>query len=254
MQVDTASVVIHRIFDPAQDGTIDVTNFDLAADGHRLTYITSNEDGGTSWLFRLRVIDDVDACVPPLTQAACLYSAGRQVLVDRGGGLSYRIESPRWSVDGSRIYLEDYFGDGSNPYISRISASQPGQVFEPDMVIDGSKLRLFELRSRSNGSELLAYGEQAGSGCRDVRVVDVSSAGCVTGSCPRVNSESPRVLVIRFATLESVSDTAMTILADGATEGRKSGCSGTGTIAKAVDSAAGVQISTLTTGSSPTSR
>jgi hypothetical protein len=245
MQVDTASIVIDRIFDPAQAGTIDVTNFDLAADGQKLAYVTSNEDGGSTSLWRLRVINSVDACVT----ASCSYDAGEK-LAERIGS-TYGMLSPRWNASGTMIYVEDYYGVWDSPYISRIPTSTP---HTPEIVIDGSKLRLFELRSRSNGSELLAYGEQAGSGCRDVRVVDVSSAGCGNASCPRVNSESPRVLVIRFATLESVSDTAMTILADGATEGRKSGCSGTGTITKAVDSAAGIQISTLTSGASPASR
>jgi hypothetical protein len=244
MQVNTASVVIRRIFNPAQDGDIDATNFDLAADGHKLTYITLNEDGGPSWLFRLRVIDDVDACVP-----ACAYNAGSQLLDDRVG-LSYRIESPRWSADGSMIYVEDYYGDGFNPYISRVSASQPYNS-TPEVVVDGSKLRLFELRQRGDG-DVLAYGEQAGSGCRDVRVVDTTS--CQNGSCLRVNNESPRVLVIRFASLQSVSETSITILADDATEGKRSGCSGTGKITHAIDSEAGVQISTVTTGGNPASR
>jgi hypothetical protein len=244
MQVDTASVVIDRIFDPSQTGTIDVTNFDLAADGQKLAYITSNEDNGSTSLWRLRVVNSVDACVT----GACSYDAGEK-LAERIGS-TYGMMSPRWNLAGTMIYVEDYYGVWDSPYISRIPISTPNT---PEIVIDGSKLRLFELRSR-NGGELLAYGEQAGSGCRDVRIVDVSSASCGNGGCPRVNHESPRVLVVRFATLESVSDTSMTILADGAQEGRKSGCSGTGTITKAVDSAAGVQISTLTTGSSPASR
>ena len=243
MQVNTASVVIKRIFSAEQAGYIDATHFDLAADGHKLTYITTDEDGGTTWLFRLRAIDDVDACVDPAP--ACAFGAGTQLLDDRIG-LDYRIQSPRWSADGSMIYLEDYYGDGFNPYISRVSASEHNST--PEVVVDGNMLRLFELRQRGVG-ELLAYGEQAGSGCRDVRVVS-----CQNDSCLRVNSESPRVLVVRFASLQSVSETSIAILADGATEGKRSGCSGTGKITRAIDSDAGVQISTVTTGGNPASR
>ena len=242
MQVNTASVVIKRIFNVAQGGFIDATAFDLAADGHKLTYITTDEDGGTSWLFRLRAIDDVDACADPVP--ACAFGAG--TLLDERVGLNYSIQSPRWSADGSMIYLEDYYGDGFNPYISRVSASEFNST--PEVVVDGSQLRLFELRQRGEG-EVLAYGEQAGSGCRDVRVVS-----CQDGSCLRVNNESPRVLVTRFASLQFVSETSITILADGATEGKRSGCSGTGKITRAIDSEAGVQISTVTTGGNPASR
>ena len=143
------------------------------------------------------------------------------------------------------IYWEDYYGDGFNPYISRVSASQPNSI--PEVVVDGSQLRLFELRQRGNG-DVLAYGEQAGSGCRDV------GRKLQDGSCLRVNNESPRVLVTRFASLQAVSETSITILADGATEGKRSGCSGTGEITRAIDSEAGVQISTVTTGGNPASR
>jgi len=248
MQVDTASVEVFRIFDPAQDGYVDATSFELAADGRKLTYITTNEDGGNTWLFRLRFVADLNDCLPD----GCSYSAG--ALLAESVGLSYALSSPRWSSDGSSIYFEDYHGVGDNPYISRVPASgQSGGLETPEIVLSGPKLRLFELRP-ANGMELLSYGSPIGSGCRDVRVVDVSSADCSNGACPQLNNDSPRVLVSRLATIQSVTDDAITILADGGKEGRKGGCTATDTITKAVDSAVGVQISTVANGKMPAGR
>jgi hypothetical protein len=248
MQVDTASVEVSRIFDPDQNGWVDVTSFELAADGRKLTYITTDEDGGNTWLFRLRFIEDLNDCLP----VGCSYDAGP--LLAESVGLSYALSSPRWSSDGSTIYFEDYRGVGDSPYISRVPASEPtGSLYAPEIVLAGPKLRLFELRP-ANGMELLSYGSPVGSGCRDVRVVDVSSADCSNGACPQVNSDSTRVLVSRLATIQSVADSAITILADGGKEGRKGGCTATDTIIKAVDSAVGVQISTLANGKMPAGR
>jgi hypothetical protein len=62
-------------------------------------------------------------------------------------------------------------------------------------------------------------------------------------------------MAIRFATLQSIDSSSMTILADGAQESRKGSCSGTDQIIRAVDSTTtGVQINTLTSGASPAAR
>jgi hypothetical protein len=253
MGIDPATVTVQRIFDPAQDGTIDVTDFELAADGHRLAYVTSNEDGGTTWLSRLRFIDDVDACVPSTPGAlACRYDVGLQLA--EHVGLSYVLSSPRWGTDGSWIYFEDRRGDFYRPYISRVSPQAPLPVgAEAEIVHSGNDLRLFELRSH-DGDEVMAYGEKFGSGCHDVRVV--RTASCTNGSCTdRVNSTSPRVMAVRFATLQSIDNASMTILADGAQESRKGSCSGTDQITRAVDSTTnGVEITSLTPGAGPASR
>ncbi len=253
MGVDPATITTQRIFDPAQPGAIDVNYFDLAADGHRLAYVTEDEDGGTTWLSRLRFIDDVDACVPSTPGAlACRYDVG--TLLAEHVGLSYVLSSPRWSSDGSWIYFEDRRGDFYRPYISRVSPQAPLPVgAEAEIVHNGNDLRLFELRLR-DGDEVMAYGEKFGSGCPDVRVV--RTASCTNGSCTdRVNSTSPRVMAIRFATLQSIDNASMTILADGAQESRKGSCSGTDQITRAVDSTTtGVQITSLTPGAGPAAR
>lgn len=255
MQVVPASVKIQRIFEPLQDGAIDVTSFDLAANGHRLAYVTNDEDGFGTWLTRLRVIDDVDACVPTLVKpSACLYGAGTKLAEHRG--LSYVFDSPHWSTDGQWIYLNDRRGDFWNPNISRVSSTVPLADFvEPDVVIsgNGNRLSLFELRSRVN-QEVLVYSETINGGCRKVRVVSTDS--CSEAICSnQINSSSPPVLMVRWASLQSIDAASMTILADGGKEDNKGNCSGTGQIVRAVDSSVnGVTITSLTTGAGPASR
>lgn len=244
MQVDPASILIQRIFEPLQDGAVDVTSFDLAADGHRLAYVTHDEDGGTTFLTRLRYINDVDACVPATPGAlACRYDVGP--LLAEHNGLSYVLDAPRWNTDGSWIYLEDRRGVFRSPYISRVSPQAPLPLgTEPEIVMGGNALRLFELRSRG-AYEVMVYGESGGTGCRDVRVVLTSSCG--GGSCAtQVNSTAPRVQVSLWATVQSINSTSTTILVDGGTVDRKGNCSSTGDIARAVDSpTTGVQITPL---------
>jgi hypothetical protein len=63
------------------------------------------------------------------------------------------------------------------------------------------------------------------------------------------------VLVIRWASLQSIDDASMTILADGGKEDAKGNCSGTGQIVRAVDSSlTGVTIANLTSGAGPASK
>jgi hypothetical protein len=256
MVVDPASVVVRRIFDPAQPGYIDATSFDLAIDGRRLAYITMDENGDQSsdtLLFRLRFIDDIDACASSAGSVGCAYSVG--ALLATRVGLDHRLSSPRWNVDGTWIYLEDYRGDGLRPYVSRVSPATPLQPGEnPQIVHVGGQLTLFELRP-SGSEEIMLIADNDGSGCRDVRVLKTST--CSGGICPdQVNTTSPPVFVNYGLTLESLDATQMTFLANGATEDRRGRCSSTGNIIRAVDSSlTGVQVTTLVTGAdSPTAR
>jgi hypothetical protein len=255
MQVDPASVTIQRIFDPLQQfGTIDVVSFDLAADGLRLAYVTSNEEGGNTWLSRLRAIPNVLDCLPTATTAACSYNAGKKLA--EHVGLSSVFDGPHWSTDGQWIYLNDRRGDFRNPNISRVSSTAEFVAGnEPDVVINGNdnQLSLFGLRLRGT-QEVLVYGDRIGSGCRNVRVV--TTASCSNGAClTQISSSSSRVLVSRWASLQSIDDASMIILADGGKEDTKGNCSGTGQIVRAVDSSVtGVTVSSLTSGAGPASR
>ena len=254
MQVDPASVTIQRVFDPLQQfGTIDVVSFDLATDGSALAYVTSNEEGGNTYLSRLRVIPNVLDCVPTATRSACSYNVGK--LLAEHVGLSYVFDSPHWSADGQWIYLNDRRGDFRNPNISRVSSTALTVVTDLDVVIssNGNQLSLFELRSGAT-QEVLVYGDRIGSGCRTVRVVTTPS--CSGGICStQISSSSPRVLVVRWASLQSIDNASMTILADGGKEDVKGNCSGTGQIVRAVDSSlTGVTIANLTSGAGPASK
>jgi hypothetical protein len=256
MAVDPASISVRRIFDPAQPGYVDATSFDLAADGRRLAYVTFEENGDTSSatrLYRLRLIDDVDACATSAESYGCAYGAGAQ-LADRYG-LYYRISAPRWGINEDWIYLEDFRGDGMRPYVSRVSPAAPLQPGEnPQVVYVGGQLTLFELRARGS-DEIMLIADNDGSGCRDVRVL--KTATCSAGNCPdQVNATSPPVYVSQGLTLESIDATQMRVLADGATEDRRGRCSSTGNIVRAVDSSVtGVQVTTVVTGGdSPTAK
>jgi hypothetical protein len=172
-------------------------------------------------------------------------------LLDERVGLAERLANPRWSADGQQIYLEDRRGDSLNPYISRVSVSEPllGAGEEPEIVIVGSMLSLFEIRQRGS-EELIVFRERPGAGCDLVRIV--ASASCIGGSCSdQVNSTSPGVLVRRWATVQSITSDTIRILADGAKEGRKGSCTETGSIDLTVDSiVTGVQTTTLISGAS----
>jgi hypothetical protein len=193
MGVDPASIAVRRIFAQDQDGFVDNTYFDLAADGRRLAYVTAGEDGSSGsgdMLYRLRYIDDVDTCAPLTPEGtACRYDVG--TLLAERVGIPYLIGVPRWSPDGSWIYVEDRRGDYYRPYISRVSTlAPPPPGAEPEVVVAGGDLRLFEMRSASSG-DVLVYGEREGLACFQVRVV--SAGSCSGGACSvQVNSLSPR--------------------------------------------------------------
>ena len=121
------------------------------------------------------------------------------------------------------IYWEDYYGDGFNPYISRVSASQPTAHLKWLLMVAAQAFQLHNV----------ATGMCWPTASRQDQVADVGR-GCQDGNRLRVNNESPRVLVTRFASFQAVSETSITILADGATEGKRSGCSGTGNITRAI--------------------
>jgi hypothetical protein len=249
MQVGPESITVRRIFDPDQDGYVDNTYYDLAADGRRLAYVTSGEDGTSGYgdlLFKLRYIDDVDTCAPSTPEGtACRYDAG--TLLAERVGIAYNIGVPRWSPDGSWIYIEDRRGDYYLPYISRVSPLAPlPPGGEPEVVVAGGELLFFETRSISSG-DVLVYGEREGLACHQVRVVSVAS--CSGGACSvQVNSLSPRVLA-RWATVQSIGGSSLTLQTAGAKEDRKGRCTSTNDIVRAVDSlATGVQTTTIVQG------
>lgn len=250
MRVDTGAIQVAHIFDPTQVGFIDVTNFELGSDGRRLVYVTSDEPGGgtvSTRVHRLRFIEDVAACVPPASESGCQYGIGN--LLEERTGNTYSVSAPRWNADGSQIYLEDRRNDFWRPYISRVSVTDPrlGPGEDPEIVMVGNALSLFEVRTRGS-DETLVFADSSGTGCRDVRVV--LTASCSQGICAhRVNSTSPRALVSGWATLQSIGSDSLTILADEAKEGRKGTCGATGNVTRVVDSLAdGVQSTTLVSG------
>jgi hypothetical protein len=249
MQVDPASIIVRRIFDPQQVGFVDNTHFDLAADGRRLAYVTTAEDGSsstTTYLYRLRVLEDVESCASALPSAtACPHDAGA-LLAERVGA-SQMIAVPRWSPDAAWIYLEDRRGDFYRPYISRVSPTvplMPGQ--DPEIVVAGGDIWFFEMRS-SGAGDAIVYGEREGLACHQVRMV--ATASCSGGACSaQLNSLSPRLLA-RWATLQSIEGSTLTFLVAGAKEDRRGRCTSTNDIVRAVDSpVTGLQSATILSG------
>jgi hypothetical protein len=236
MRVDPASISVRRVFDPQQVGFVDNTFFDLAADGRRLAYVTTAEDGSSStatYLYRLRVLEDVESCASALPNAAtCAHDAG--ALLAERVGTSQMIAVPRWSPDAAWIYLEDRRGDFYRPYISRVSPAVPltaGQ--DPEIVVAGGDIWFFEMRS-SGAGDVMVYGEREGLACHQVRVVPTAS--CSGGTCSaQLNSLSPR-LPARWATLQSIQGSTLTFLVAGAKEDRRGRCTSTNDIVRAVDS------------------
>ncbi len=253
MTVDRAAIVVQPIFDSIQAGNIDVNAFELAQDGHKLVFVTLDEDGGGTRLTRLRYITDVDLCVPASPGGpSCMYSIG--TLLAETTGAYYRLGAPRWNTDGSWIYLRDGRDTPFSPYISRVSLDAPLLPgTDPEIVMSGNALTLLELKLRGS-EEVLAYGERSGTGCRDVRVVLTSSCG--SGICAnQINSTSPRVLFGFFGSLASIDSTSMTILTEGASENRKGDCIASGQIIRAIDSSTtGVQVNVLVSGALPAAR
>ena len=254
MAVDPSTVIIDHIFDPAQPGAIDVDSFDLWSDGHRLAYITMDEtEASNTFHMRLRVLDDIDTCVdaPP----GCQYSAG--TFLAESIGLETRMGSPRWSADGSRIYLEDYRGDGQRPVIARVPSDlqQPLGIGEdPELVLNGSQLRLWEINTVGN-EEVMVYIDRPGNGCWDLRAV--KTATCSGGNCPdQISSTSSRLLVSVFwGGIQSATETSLTFLAGGASENRRGACTISGKIVRIVDSTTeGVQTTVLTPGAGAAAR
>ena len=250
MRVDPVSIVVRPIFAPVQAGYIDNTFFDLAADGHRLAYVTAGEDGSSGYsdrLFRLRYIDDVDTCAPSTPEGtACRYDAG--TLLAERIGTPFLIGVPRWSPDGSWIYVEDRRGDYYRPFISRVSPLAPlPPGVEPEIVVAGGELRFFETRSASSG-DVLVYGEREGSACFQVRVV--SAGSCSGGACSnQINSLSPRLLAGYWATVQSIDSSSLTFLTVEGREDRRGRCTSTQDIVRAVDTlTTGVQTTTIVQG------
>ena len=253
MTVDRAAIVVQPIFDSIQAGNIDVNAFELAQDGHKLVFVTLDEDGGGTRLTRLRYITDVDLCVPASPGSpSCMYSIG--TLLAETTGTYYRLGAPRWNTDGSWIYLRDGRDTPFSPYIGRVSLDAPLLPgTDPEIVMSGNALTLLELKLRGS-EEVMAYGERSGTGCRDVRVVLTSSCG--SGICAnQINSTSPRVLFGYFGSLASIDSTSMTILTEGASENRKGDCIASGQIIRAIDSSTtGVQVNVLVSGALPAAR
>jgi hypothetical protein len=249
MRVDPASISVRRIFNPQQVGFVDNTHFDLAADGRRLAYVTTAEDGSSttaSYLYRLRVLEDVESCASELPGVSeCPHEAG--ALLAERVGTSQMIAVPRWSPDTAWIYLEDRRGDFYRPYISRVPPTVPlvpGQ--DPEIVVAGGDIWFFEMRSSSAGN-VMVYGEREGLSCHQVRVVPTES--CSGGTCSaQLNSLSPR-LPARWATLQSIEGSTLTLLVAGAKEDRRGRCTSTNDIVRAVDSpVTGLQTTSILSG------
>lgn len=259
-----SNVVTANIFKPSQPGFIDNGYFDLASDGRSLVYITSDETAvddeplpSGSSVYRLRSIPNVDDCVQTADREACDYDDG--TLLAERVGLYYRIALPRWSADTDRasVYLLDYYGDGYNPYISRVPSGPPqvgAPLHEPQPVIDEPQLSLFELRRRGD-QEMLVYSarsDRTTSSCNELRVVDTAS--CESLSCARINSVASRVVVGPRASVQSATATSLTILVDGATVSRRGSCSYTSMVTRISDSPEGVQSTAIGSGFGPAAR
>ena len=215
-----APVSVRQVFDPGNPGFIDNTGFELAADGKALAYITVDEDGGSSWLTRLRLLNDIDTCV------GCNYQVG--LLLAEHVGLYHVLGAPRFGIDGSRLWLEDRRGDYYHPYLSAVPVAPPGAgLHAPAIVVDGgalsTELQLLGLRS-SGSTELLAYSSKTGSGCAELVVAD--TAACSNGTCARVNSATPRILMHPAAgSLQAANGSTLEVVLQGANESRNGRCS-----------------------------
>jgi hypothetical protein len=242
-------VDVRPLFDQSNPGVIDNGSFELAEDGRALVYVTFNEDGQGTWLSRLRVLADVDACF------GCSYDQG--TLLAERVGLNYTLEFPRFGADGSTIWLEDRRGDYSRPYLSTVPVTPPETgLHEPQSVVDGGllsrEIHILGLRSRGD-TEVLAYTSKTASGCIEVVVVD--TAHCSNGACPQVNSTTPAVLTIRQGgSFAGASETELEYLLEDALVGRKGQCSRTGAIKRVVDTGLSVQSTVIATGLFPASK
>jgi hypothetical protein len=170
-------------------------------------------------------------------------------------GINDILAWPRWSSDGSLLWLEDRRGDFYRPYLSTVpTTAPPSGLHSPQIVIDGgsAELGLLGLRVRGSG-EVLAYTSKAGSGCREVIVVDTSACG--NGSCARVNSTTPRVLTLRSSgSIQSADASSLSLLVEGVKESKNGSCSLTGKIIRALDTSSAVQFSEIATGYWPAAK
>ena len=242
------------VFEPSQSGFID-EGFDLAADGRRLVYVTADETAesdavitpAASRIYRMRVLADVGACADAVTP--CRYDAGP--LVTERTGSSFRLEFPRWSVDGSAIFVVDYEGDAWSPNISRIRLPTPTDPLETVIKVSrglARELTLYQVRPDPTVAEVLIYGAKPlvgpnGSKCRELRV-SRSSDGT------RVDSAT-RVLVGGGASQQSADAASRRLVLDGAKESKTGVCSSTGTLLSAIDNGSTVQLTSLTNGFRP---
>lgn len=242
------AVTTRPLFDPANPGFTDNGGFELAQDGHRLVYVTYNEDGQETWLGRIRVLDDVDSC------NNCPYEAG--ALLAERVGLDHSLEQPRFSADETSVWVEDRRGVYSRPYLSRMPATPPSSgLHEPEIMVDGGilnrELRIAGLRSR-DGAELLAFSQKGADGCPVVTVVD--TAACSNGVCAQVNSASPTVLTYRgIVSFASASTNSLETLVEAATVNKRGECVNVGVIHRAIDTGHAVTSTPVATGVMPSS-
>ena len=165
------------------------------------------------------------------------------------------LATPRWNSDNAVLWLEDRRGEFYRPYLSTVPTTIPqSELHSPQIVIDSgsSELGMIGLRARGNG-EVLAYTSRAGSGCRELVLVD--TATCSDGSCARVNSSTPRLLTLRStSSIEAADASSLTVLLEGAKQSKNGSCSLTGKIIRAVDTGSAVQSVEIATGIWPAAK
>ena len=251
--MNVGPVSVRQVFGAANPGWIDNGWFDLSADGKSLAYITTNEDGGSSWLTRLRLLANIDDCVD------CSYEDGD--LLAEHVGLNHVLGAPRFSIDGSKLWLEDRRGDFYRPYLSTVPVTSPTSGLHlPEIVVDGGSLssEVLMIGLRASGStEILAYSSRTTPyGCHELVAVDTED--CSNGACARVNSTTPRVLMSRpLGSIQAASSSSLEFLLEDAKEGKKGKtvtCTSTGKIKRVVDTGSSVQSSEIADGDGPASR
>jgi hypothetical protein len=240
---------VRPLFDQANPGITDNGGFDLSADGRRLVYVTYNEDGLENWLNRVRVLEDVDACL------GCAYEEG--TLLAERTGINHSLQYAQFSADESTIWLEDRRGEYYRPYLSTIPATTPvTALHEPQIQVQSEALdrEIHLLNLRSTGTaELLAYTSRLGPGCAELKVVD--TATCSNGTCTQVNSATTAVLTsVKAGSLASADEAGLVFFLEDAKVGKRGQCSATGAIKRVEDTGAAVLSIVVATGVFPTGK
>jgi len=171
----------------------------LSPDGHRLAYVEAEI---------VNALIDLDVFVYDIDQALSSGSAYQPDVAYSATLDGQELSTPRWSTDGSAIYLE-WFKNGSaiNPSIARLSL-RPEDFGTLQNLIDpsGVRLALFDVHDDGTGNDVIVYGETPADApyCYGLRTATCSSGG----AC----SSTAHDLTVAFFTSAEASASATSIL------------------------------------------